>query len=139
MKREIAIVLCLLQLFLMSACISSDDLNKAYNQGYDDGWEKGLEIGLETGGEQGYSEGYEDGYSDGLWQASKSVPSRSSSADSSFRPSSSDYILNTSTKKFHYPSCSTVGQMKEENKQYFSGSRSEIIAMGYDPCGRCKP
>lgn len=49
------------------------------------------------------------------------------------------YILNTNTKKFHYPTCSSVDQMAEKNKQAYSGSRDEIIAMGYVPCKRCNP
>ena len=50
-----------------------------------------------------------------------------------------DYILNTNTKKFHYPTCSSVKDMKEENKLEFHGTRDEVIAKGYSPCGRCKP
>lgn len=53
--------------------------------------------------------------------------------------SGTTYILNTSTHKFHYPSCSSVGQMNESNKQEYTGTRDEVIAMGYDPCGRCHP
>ncbi|MBQ5523483.1 MAG: hypothetical protein IIT86_11870 [Oscillospiraceae bacterium] len=49
------------------------------------------------------------------------------------------YIANTNTKKFHFPSCSSVSQMKESNKWYFTGTRDELIDMGYDPCGRCHP
>ena len=49
------------------------------------------------------------------------------------------YILNTNTKKFHYPDCSSVNDMKEKNKEVFTGSREELIEMGYFPCGRCKP
>ena len=49
------------------------------------------------------------------------------------------YILNTSTRKFHYPSCSSVSQMSEKNKETFTGTREEAIEMGYSPCGRCKP
>lgn len=49
------------------------------------------------------------------------------------------YILNTNTKKFHYPYCDSVNEMKEKNKQVFTGSREEVIEMGYSPCGRCKP
>lgn len=49
------------------------------------------------------------------------------------------YILNTNTKKFHYPSCSSVDQMKESNKQEYTGSRDDLINQGYDPCGRCNP
>ncbi len=50
-----------------------------------------------------------------------------------------EYILNTNTKKFHYPSCSSVKRMKESNKKEFTGSRDELIAQGYDPCKKCNP
>lgn len=50
-----------------------------------------------------------------------------------------DYVLNTKSKKFHYPSCSSVDDMSEENKAYYTGTRDELIDMGYDPCGRCHP
>jgi len=50
-----------------------------------------------------------------------------------------DYILNTNTKKFHYPTCSSVKDMKDKNKQEFHGTRDEVVAKGYSPCGRCKP
>ncbi len=54
-------------------------------------------------------------------------------------PTEASYILNTNTHKFHYPSCASVKQMKEKNKQAFSGDRADVIAMGYDPCKRCNP
>lgn len=50
-----------------------------------------------------------------------------------------DYVLNTNSKKFHKPSCSGVKRMKEENKSSFTGTRDEVIAKGYTPCGTCKP
>lgn len=50
-----------------------------------------------------------------------------------------DYILNTNTKKFHYTYCSSVKKMKDKNKGYHTGTRDEVIAMGYDPCGNCHP
>ena len=53
--------------------------------------------------------------------------------------SESTYVLNTNTHKFHYPSCPSVKQMKEKNKKTVTSSREEIIAQGYDPCGRCNP
>lgn len=49
------------------------------------------------------------------------------------------YIMNTNTKKFHYPSCSSVKQMSESNKETFSGSRDELINGGYEPCKNCNP
>ncbi len=54
-------------------------------------------------------------------------------------PQGTAYILNTNTKKFHIPSCSSVKQMKDSNKQEYTGNREDIIAMGYDPCKRCHP
>jgi DNA-entry nuclease len=47
---------------------------------------------------------------------------------------SSIYILNTSSKKFHVPSCSAVSRMKDSNKQTYTGSRSSLISQGYVPC-----
>jgi DNA-entry nuclease len=49
------------------------------------------------------------------------------------------YILNTNTKKFHYPDCSSVNDMKEKNKQVFMGSRDDAIELGYTPCRKCRP
>ena len=49
------------------------------------------------------------------------------------------YVLNTNTMKFHYPSCSSVDQMKEKNKEIYTGNREDVINMGYVPCKRCNP
>ena len=49
------------------------------------------------------------------------------------------YVLNTNSKKFHVPECSSVDRMSDKNKEYFNGSRDEAIAMGYSPCQRCNP
>lgn len=49
------------------------------------------------------------------------------------------YILNTNNKKFHYEDCSSVTQMKEENKQEYTGTRADLIKQGYEPCGNCTP
>ena len=50
-----------------------------------------------------------------------------------------DYVGNKNTKKFHYASCSSVKKMKESNKYYYTGTREEMIAKGYEPCGNCHP
>ena len=47
------------------------------------------------------------------------------------------YVLNTNTKKFHLPSCSSVKDMKDKNKQEVTCSRDEVIDMGYVPCKHC--
>ena len=49
------------------------------------------------------------------------------------------YVLNSGTKKFHVPSCSSVEQISDKNRSEFDGTREEIIDMGYKPCGKCKP
>lgn len=55
------------------------------------------------------------------------------------QPQGTDYILNTSTGKFHYPTCESVKQMKESNREAYTGSRDDVIRMGYDPCKKCNP
>ena len=50
-----------------------------------------------------------------------------------------DYVLNTNTKKFHYPSCSSVSDIKPSNRKDFHGTRDEVINKGYKSCGRCHP
>ena len=50
-----------------------------------------------------------------------------------------DYILNTNTKKFHDPDCSSAAQTSEANKQAYTGTRQSLIDDGYSPCGVCKP
>lgn len=49
------------------------------------------------------------------------------------------YILNRNNKKFHKPDCSSVKDMKEKNKESYTGSREKLLEKGYEPCGRCKP
>ena len=49
------------------------------------------------------------------------------------------YVLNTGTRKFHLPDCASVSSMKEENRQDYTGTRDDLIAQGYTPCGSCKP
>ena len=49
------------------------------------------------------------------------------------------YVLNTRTQKFHDPGCSGVADIKEENRQTYTGSREDLIAQGYSPCGQCQP
>ncbi len=47
------------------------------------------------------------------------------------------YQLNTKTKKFHLPDCSIA--IDEANRGVYTGQRADLIEMGYEPCGRCKP
>ena len=49
------------------------------------------------------------------------------------------YVLNTSSMKFHYPSCSSVGTIAEHNKEVVESTRIELMEQGYEPCGSCEP
>ncbi|MBQ6621604.1 MAG: DNA/RNA non-specific endonuclease [Mogibacterium sp.] len=49
------------------------------------------------------------------------------------------YVLNTNTHRFHYQNCPSVKRMAEKNTRYYTGTRDEIIGMGYKPCGNCNP
>ncbi|WP_342978964.1 MULTISPECIES: DNA/RNA non-specific endonuclease [unclassified Ruminococcus] len=51
----------------------------------------------------------------------------------------SEFVLNTSSKKFHKPSCSSISKIKQENKEVYKGSRDALISQGYDPCKKCNP
>lgn len=52
---------------------------------------------------------------------------------------SQDYVLNTSSMKFHYPSCGSADDIKEDNREEYHGTREELISKGYKPCGKCHP
>ena len=49
------------------------------------------------------------------------------------------YVLNTNTKKFHNPSCSSVKKIKKSNMREVTASREDLINAGYSPCGSCNP
>ena len=49
-----------------------------------------------------------------------------------------EYVLNTSTKKFHHSWCSSVNRIKASNYSTCIG-RDTAIAMGYTSCGNCNP
>lgn len=50
-----------------------------------------------------------------------------------------EYVLNTNTKKFHLPYCDSVTEMNDKNREYYYGSRNELISQGYTPCKNCNP
>lgn len=48
------------------------------------------------------------------------------------------YVLNTNTKKIHYPSCDSVEKIKPKNYATTDDYNS-AIAQGYVPCKKCNP
>ena len=53
--------------------------------------------------------------------------------------SGTTYVLNTSSKKFHRPNCSSVKVMSADNRQDYTGDRDTLISWGYLPCKNCDP
>ena len=111
----------------------------------------GITIDYATGDSWLSSEkGNSDSSSGGNSAVSQSAPDKSGTQQAAVQTESvketsapvstgTEYILNTNTKKFHYPSCSSVKQMKASNKKEYTGSRDDLIAQGYDPCKKCNP
>ena len=50
-----------------------------------------------------------------------------------------DYVLNTGSKKFHYPDCEGVADISNYKRKDVKATREELIDMGYSPCGKCRP
>ncbi len=49
-----------------------------------------------------------------------------------------EIVLNTSSKKYHYPGCRAIDSMAEANKKtVYVSDVSELLEMGYSPCGIC--
>lgn len=49
------------------------------------------------------------------------------------------YVINTDSGIFHYPSCSSAKRISDANRSEYNGTRDDLIAQGYKPCGTCKP
>lgn len=71
--------------------------------------------------------------------ASNAGGAGSNSASNQNASEQQDYILNVKNKKFHKPDCSAASDISSANKQDFTGTRDQLIAQGYSPCGICKP
>lgn len=80
--------------------------------------------------------GYEIDYATGAWRALETTPEAEVALETAEQV---DYVLNTNSHKFHDPDCDSVDDMSARNRQDFTGTRDEVIAMGYEPCKRCNP
>ena len=83
--------------------------------------------------------GLEDGESPARSIEEEPLTKSAEDEASAEEPAEITYVLNTNTKKFHYPYCSSVKDMKDKNKRETTLSRDEIIGQGYQPCKRCNP
>lgn len=48
-----------------------------------------------------------------------------------------DYILNTSSKKYHHPDCHHADRISPENYSEYVGTEQELEEMGYEACKSC--
>lgn len=88
--------------------------------------------GIGAGSESGGGAGSKSNTSDANGAGSNNASSQGASEQQ-------DYILNVKNKKFHKPDCSAASDISSANKQDFTGTRDQLIARGYSPCGICKP
>lgn len=49
-----------------------------------------------------------------------------------------NYVLNTSSHKYHDPSCDSVEEMSPKNRQDYYGTPADLESQGYTPCSRCQ-
>lgn len=85
-------------------------------------------------------------YEDGDNWLDESAPSGSGGSQAEDGSSASqgqatmqDYVLNTSSMRFHRPNCPSVQDTAAHNREIFHGTRDELIELGYEPCGSCNP
>ena len=78
-------------------------------------------------------------YATGSSHQDDSVVADASKSTTAAEANVQTYVLNTNTKKFHKESCNSAKSMDASNKKIYTGSRQEIIDMGYEACGVCKP
>ena len=78
-----------------------------------------------------------DDYSGRNWDPEASAAGKETRSE---EPSADiTYILNGSSFRFHRPDCEMAAQISAKNRVEFTGTRDEAIALGYDPCGVCRP
>ena len=83
--------------------------------------------------------GVDINYATGESKASGSVSQGNKEEKPSNSSKTTTYIINKNNKKFHFPECSSVDNMKPQNKKEYIGSRDDLVNDGYEPCDRCKP
>ena len=54
-------------------------------------------------------------------------------------PAARLYVVNADSGVFHRPDCAALSRLSDSNVQLEEGTRAELIAMGFRPCGNCRP
>ncbi len=133
LERLKAINVNLFRTDLQGTIIAFSDGNEiSFNQDPTDNWEPGSNIDGESASSQVTHELLEI----------REEPGNDSYLERSFideEYKESTYIINTNMKRFHYPDCDSVKDIKDTNRLEINASREELIEQGYIPCGRCNP
>ncbi len=85
------------------------------------------------------TEGYDPYGEEGEFFFPWYLPAARSSSVTLTDPRSVTYIANTNTRRFHAPDCPGVRDIRESNRLLWTGTREELLARGYLPCGICSP
>ncbi len=78
-------------------------------------------------------------YRDGSSYLSGEKPSDEESTESTLI---TVIVINTSSNKFHLPTCSGISNMNPQNREerdYYEGIFDDLAKEGFTPCGTCKP
>ncbi len=79
-------------------------------------------------------------YRDGSSYLSGEAPSTDTDDETDSTPDI--IVINTSSKKFHLPTCSGATSMSDKNREereYSEETLNSLLEEGYSPCGTCKP
>lgn len=168
MKKRIIIIALSAAAALLIAFGGTELYKAGYSAGLYEGHTGWYNKGYEEGSEDGYARGLEDGAAaaDALstagvtkseYESAESMDEYAESAAGREEAPTQEqnehesepqqethageysFVLNKSSKKFHKPDCKSVSKMNDENREYYSGTRDELIAKGYKPCGSCNP
>lgn len=60
-----------------------------------------------------------------------------SEEDQAYYDEVQDFILNTRSRKFHTMDCPHAADISAQNRDYYRGTRQELIEMGYTPAQEC--
>ncbi len=71
--------------------------------------------------------------------APQTTASARASVPQTAKPNVRHYVLNTSRKVVHLPTCRSVKSIAEKNYQEVDAVLADLIAQGYKPCGNCHP
>lgn len=84
--------------------------------------------------------GVEIDYATGVsWLSGETPPdvAKESETEKAQLEAEGTYVLNVSSKRIHMPYCSSVTDMKEENRKDYTGETASLLEQGYTTCGSC--